>query len=628
MSYLNPLRLHFAGKFQANVSTVNNDPGHFDNATFLPSYQQMQTGNTPSTLNGWFNPAGDAGWRLMGCNVTSAWMADGSAAPSTDPVLHLLIADAGKRVCGKLVDLDPEQQLVSEIWGLQVRIVDGNGNALLQGDFQAAAFMDIWDRATGSGGGGDVGAGAMYQSVLTRLVWGNVLSSPFLVALKASATQGKLSIKFNVDGFNLSFTSPDFMCGRIVGTIGPCLPGEPDYLVLGRQLMATAGPHGNFFTPVGGINFCVAVVDSKASAIYLDLGNALTTNAPGGPPNDLGNLTLVVTNAATSPAIAATVATLGVVASQGSTGYASDPTWYNRTAGIVVIALTAQQLATASAAPLTLQGPSGSTVKVAEAQNGRFVRADRFVYRLSPGDHVKVSIVATQWGKPLPNAAITLMADASQLQPSNSIDPNNVPPVATPAAALAFNATSKTGADGRATLSFSAMDPGNPRGFIDGQVYGVRPAFAGTQVGPINQWNFVSVLLWSSFAPTNPITWNGCIQPIFQLYANLYPIMKQFLDLSDYASVCAHAQLLSLAFGLDPANPNSMPVCRDLSPAKRAAILTWLKNPLPGAVHVTSASITAATTAVSATAAVPQRGGKAMAASRRLIVTNHANTAR
>jgi hypothetical protein len=38
MSYLNALRLHFAGQFQANPSTVNNDPGHFDNATFQPSY--------------------------------------------------------------------------------------------------------------------------------------------------------------------------------------------------------------------------------------------------------------------------------------------------------------------------------------------------------------------------------------------------------------------------------------------------------------------------------------------------------------------------------------------------------------------------------------------------------------
>jgi hypothetical protein len=39
MSYLNPLRVNFAGKFKAAPSTVNNDPTHFNNATFRPQYQ-------------------------------------------------------------------------------------------------------------------------------------------------------------------------------------------------------------------------------------------------------------------------------------------------------------------------------------------------------------------------------------------------------------------------------------------------------------------------------------------------------------------------------------------------------------------------------------------------------------
>ncbi len=38
MSYLDPVRLHFAGRFQADVSTVNNDPTHYNNATFKPEY--------------------------------------------------------------------------------------------------------------------------------------------------------------------------------------------------------------------------------------------------------------------------------------------------------------------------------------------------------------------------------------------------------------------------------------------------------------------------------------------------------------------------------------------------------------------------------------------------------------
>jgi len=44
MSYLDNIRLVFTGKFQADVSTVNNDVRHFDNATFQPVFQKFMTG--------------------------------------------------------------------------------------------------------------------------------------------------------------------------------------------------------------------------------------------------------------------------------------------------------------------------------------------------------------------------------------------------------------------------------------------------------------------------------------------------------------------------------------------------------------------------------------------------------
>src|SRR4051812_14116439 len=151
MSYLNSLRLHFAGQFQANISTVNNDPAHFDNASFQPSYQAMQGSSGPP--NGWFNPSGDANFRLLGCTVTTAWTSAGQVLPGSDPVTGYIVADSDQGVPAKLVDLDPEQQLVSEIWGLQVRIADVLGNTLLLSSFEPAAFIDIWNRATSSAGG-------------------------------------------------------------------------------------------------------------------------------------------------------------------------------------------------------------------------------------------------------------------------------------------------------------------------------------------------------------------------------------------------------------------------------------------------------------------------------------------
>ena len=48
MSYLGGTRLAFAGRFQADVSTVNNDPAHFHNSAFQPGYQDMQGANMKS----------------------------------------------------------------------------------------------------------------------------------------------------------------------------------------------------------------------------------------------------------------------------------------------------------------------------------------------------------------------------------------------------------------------------------------------------------------------------------------------------------------------------------------------------------------------------------------------------
>ena len=562
MSYLNPLRLHFAGRFQANVSTVNNDPSHYDNSSFLPQYQQLE-GDEP---NGWFNPEGDAAWRLLGCQITSAWTSAG--AVTGDPVLSYIIADSDTQAPAKLVDLDPQQQLVSTVWGLQVRIADSNGNTLLRAAFEPAAFIDIWNRSTASSEG-DTSAGAMYQSVLKDLQWSDVSSSPFLSALKSAASNGLLSIKFNVDSFNLSYDSPDFMTGRIVGTIGPATASEPKHMVRGRQFMAENGGGRGFFNPEGNINFCVAVVDEGASCIYLDLGNALLTGQNDTIVNH-GDLTLNVNGASLSQPM--TIPTSDYTA----------PNWYADTAGVVVLPIAAGDMQLVKQHPLVLSSSDGS--QISEWPSGAFVRADTFVYRMSPGDSVNIPIYATQFGQPLTNADIKFVPDSSQLQAIH---------VARPASALTFSSSAITDSTGCAMLSVTASDPGSPRNFrgdhygIDGQVYGVRAEFANTGLfgdSPINQWNFLSFLVWSAFAPQVPgaPTWYDDLQPIFQQNANLYPVMNRFLDLGNYDDVVAHAGLLKLAFGLDISDPNSMPVTRDLSPAKRSAILTWLDNPIEG----------------------------------------------
>jgi hypothetical protein len=111
VSYLDLPRLCFAGRFQADVSTVNNTP---------QNYQEVSQSDL-----GW-NPNGTGAWRIDGCRVTGAVYADGTAAGG-DPVLGTLLADAADQAEAKLVDLDPEHQMVSGIWGFRVHLCGPDG---------------------------------------------------------------------------------------------------------------------------------------------------------------------------------------------------------------------------------------------------------------------------------------------------------------------------------------------------------------------------------------------------------------------------------------------------------------------------------------------------------------------
>jgi hypothetical protein len=552
MSYLAALRLHFSGRFQAAVSTVNNDPAHFDNATFKPEYQQPGSGQA----NGWWNPHGNADWRFIGCAVTAASYADGGSADVDDPVLTMLVADSDRRAPAKLVDLDPDQQLVSTVWGLEVRVCDKQGATLVRGRFAPAAFTDVWFRALRPDSArDDFMMCAAYQSVLTDLEWGDVSGSRLLSELREAATDGLLSMRFNVDGYNMTHGTPDFTLGRVVGTIGVGSASEPRHFVAGRQFMTVLSPR---LFPAGSINFCTAVVDEARGRIILDLGNALPTTEPGGPPASLGQLTLgYLAGASANPTPIGTIDYLAAG-------------WYEKRAGVCEVPVDADRLAAIAGARLTLQFAGKDAVL--ESPGGLYVRPDEFVHRLDPGDVADVLIVATRYGRPYAGAQIAATEDDSQVQsPVGAVS------------ALSFPATLEpTGADGTATLPITASDPGNPRAYIDGQVYGVQTALADQAADyPADPWNFVSVLVFDTFVPDDPITWWGSLQPIFQQYANLYPVMALFLDLSDYDSVCENRELLLLAFGLDVTDPNSMPVTRDLSRAKRTAILSWLAAPGP-----------------------------------------------
>jgi len=563
MSYLNPPRLIFAGKFQADPSTVNNDPEHFNTNKFQSNY----TLPGPGATNGWWNPGGTAAWRFFECSVQRVVYKDGTFCddPAIDPAVGAPVNSSDIKVEGKLVDLDPEQQMVSEIWGFQV-VLGSNGYGLgFRSDFEVAPFADIWTRYPQ--GQPDSFFGAFYQSVLNVLEWSNQAKSRFMAELAQTLPpngQGMLSIKFNVDGYNDNSATPTFTFGRVVGSIGPYSPTEPKHFVAGRYLPATPGVQ-----PSWGSAY--ALIDGNS--LVVDLGNSLPTQSAGGPLNtSQGKI-----YAAAAPSNGAPIL-LGEIEYQ-------NPAWYTQTSGVVGLKLTASQLQLAQSNQLLITSPAILQTPPAPpllSEVSPFVRADKFVFRLDPGMKESTKFYATQLGKAGANQQISLQLDSTQMQGQVTQGPLPGPPVGVPTSALSFPASVTTAADGTAELQLAASDPRNPRGYIDGQVYGVTYGLGSTPppVGSVgNPSQILNALVFDSYPVPDQPNWLEHVQPIFQQYAELYPVMRPIVDLANFANVIEHLNILKNVFHSPVTSPNYMPVTRDLSGGKRQMILKWLDNP-------------------------------------------------
>ncbi len=583
MSYLVPPRLVFSGQFQADVSTVNNDPAHFDTQTFQPNYDLPGAPDgftTPGNLghqDGWWNPKGTGAWRFFNCSVTSATYRDGTTVSdaSAEPVIGLPINATSDRVEGKLVDLDPEQQMVSEIWGFRVKVGGASTGVTIEGDFHTAAFADIGVRFPA--GHPDSFFGAIYQSVLEHLNLSNTAGSRFLKELMETNPE-QLSIKFNVDGLNDTVGTPTFTFGRVVGSIGLQDPTEPSHFVLGRQIAGGPLPNNQ--------SYGIAYAQLAGSTLYVDLGNTIPTTSPGGPLAAQGNV----------------YAALQVGTDLKILGQLPDPNvgWYQSTAGIASLALTADQATASTVNPLlVVASPTGnapySTIASDAAVNPQttapcqFIRADQYVYRFNPGDPKsgshQVDFYVTQYGERAPGQQISLAFDPSLMEGFiNQGVPVSGPPVGTPTTALTWSPTTlTTDQNGKATLTVTSSDPGNPRVYIDGQVYGITYGIGTTApaAGSVqNPSQILNALVFDEYAIPDQPNWVEHVQPIFQQYANLYPIMKPIVDLGNYASVLAKRSALKRVFSAKETDPNYMPVTRDLSAPKLKMLRMWLDNPV------------------------------------------------
>ena len=151
-------------------------------------------------------------------------MVDDEEIAADDPIRTAVVTDAIDRVAAKIVDLDPQWQSASELYGLRVRVVAG-GVELLAGEFEPAGFRDV--------GGGD--PHARYVSVLGNLTWAPPGTSGFLDRLRAATEEDLLAIRLTTHTFD--FTA---LTGRIEGAVGPYRRAEPRRFIAA----ATSGPAG------------------------------------------------------------------------------------------------------------------------------------------------------------------------------------------------------------------------------------------------------------------------------------------------------------------------------------------------------------------------------------------------
>jgi Jacalin-like lectin domain len=682
MSYLDQPRINFSGQFQASPATINNTPNNYNPANYNADSLK------PKNIELYWEPKGDSIFDLFQCQVTTVeapGVTSDSIVGTTVTALY-----TGTSTRPKLVDLDPMQQNVSEVWGLTVMIGD-IGGANVQGTFAPVAFNGIWQNSQGPNTPGNSQSGsAVYQSTLTNLKW-NVGNSTALQKLQA-LSPNRLSIRMVVSGHNnapqlYAFTSDTFQAmskdvpqsvlnqiailqdyvmnvdkdgkpkgkgrgyiptvqyvnyllqqllgqstadqygqkildatkqpynpwnsdqkpsfefnyGKVVGSIGPSLDGEPTYAVPARTLAQYPGSNGKDGQCFGWWAPAKLDLQSSTPSLSLDLGNSLPVELPGRPlwAEKLGTLSLAYYTGSGDQKKYTTFVP--------SIDYAN-PDFIGKRSGMLVVTnfggIDPKSLANL---PLALQSTTLVNNKpvtrtlLEENSEGLSMRMDQFVYRMNPGlqttpsfprgetntvdiyvrkfgrtegtDGLKISLATLS-----PEQAAKYTLDTLGTSGTNGINANNT---STPPGKLLIPSNPVAVTGGKATVTITGTDPSNPRGYVDGQVYFTTYTFSPT-VTDYNQDpnDLISVQIYQQTPITGTPTWLNGIGDILRQYGMLYPIMGSF-QLWTYEGLIANREKIQRVFNMDISQPLHMPVTRDLSTIKNNLILNWFNTGMP-----------------------------------------------
>ena len=157
-----------------------------------------------------------------------------------------------------------------------------------------------------------------------------------------------------------------------------------------------------------------------------------------------------------------------------------------------------------------------------------------------------------------------------------------------PGSAIKIQSTNQgTNDEGFMIFNVTAGNPAIPENVhralmgIDSQIYLLSIEFTYDDEEHSSDFNIAVLIFYKYDVVKNP-DWYTHIQPIFQRYANLYPVMRSIVDMANYDSVVASIPKFTLGLIRPESDGSHMPVTRDLPPSKRQTILNWLENPILG----------------------------------------------
>ena len=629
-SYLDFPRINFAGQFRADTSTRNNCPCNY---------------KLPTSPDNGFNPLG-TGEFYIDAKVTSVVYKDGTYS-TQDPIVNSPIVNNINMTPAKMVDLDPDNQLKSTVYGVQMFMFSDaeRSNVVLEGKWIRHVTMhNIWTRVFQRGGDSSFSANGFTR--LEDIKWGDFNESLAINQMKEVGYKA-LSVRTTLYSYMAnSAADGNFTFGYIVGTIGLYKEGEPlnaggerqlsyRHLNLSRIAMAVkdnCGVEGPFIRAFKApFQVKEQPQTGNTAVISVDLSNTLAMQEDLALCN-LGQLQFAV--------VSQERCCIDIIGQE--INYLEEG-WLQNTGGIVDMTLETSELDMVVSMNLTLVVVSdeptigsnnyeicGEGAMMMRSQQYAeiilqevqfFIRPlDYYVFRLQRTfqETATFEVLVTNLGKPESGIPITLINDTDTIPSADcafelekSVVETNSSGVAT--FQLKLNASCKIpypreygGAicsegttidvDGQSFEFLYNLDISSGK-YVSAQSENCRSDIQEIKTPLFRQIAFcsnaLSILIHSDpleFNYTKPYTWIDHVQPIFQQYYHLYPVMSSILNLSDYSSVTQIQNLNLLKFAMSRSldDPKIMPVTRDLSPLKTQMILDWLDSPLLGSISNTT----------------------------------------